>query len=225
MTEAEWLASKNPVAMLDWPKARRFRARKLRLFAVACGRRMWQWLPDERSKAAIVALETFADGPGKQPDKERLREAWEPAYKLAKADKSDSPKSIAASAVAGLSEPTEAHHATFYGTRRTLDAAKAGNRAGEAAVLAELLRDIIGNPFAKNAFDLSLRTTEIRSLGQACYDERDAESGELERDRLLVLSDALEEAGCTNAALLEHLRGTGAHVRGCWALDLVLGKE
>ena len=48
---------------------------------------------------------------------------------------------------------------------------------------------------------------------------------DLDPDRLAVLADALEEAGCDNADLLSHLRGPGPHVRGCWALDLLLGKE
>jgi hypothetical protein len=44
-------------------------------------------------------------------------------------------------------------------------------------------------------------------------------------DRLPVLADALEEAGCTDADILGHLRGPGPHVRGCWAVDLILGKR
>jgi hypothetical protein len=44
-------------------------------------------------------------------------------------------------------------------------------------------------------------------------------------DRLPILADALEDAGCTHADILGHCRGDGAHVRGCWVVDLVLGKE
>jgi hypothetical protein len=44
-------------------------------------------------------------------------------------------------------------------------------------------------------------------------------------DRLLILADALEEAGCDNAEILAHLRGGGVHAKGCWALDTVLGKS
>jgi hypothetical protein len=43
--------------------------------------------------------------------------------------------------------------------------------------------------------------------------------------RLAVLADALEEAGCNDAEILTHLRSPGPHVRGCWALDLILGKQ
>jgi hypothetical protein len=224
MTEAEWLASVDPVKMLDWLKARKIRARKLRLFGAACGRRLWPWLADERSKAAIAALEVFADSPGKQPDKERLREAWKPAYVLAKADKSESPAAVAASAARVVSEPTDAHHATRWGAKVTLDAAEAWGRAGEPAALARLLREVLGNPRAKTTFDAAWRTPGVLSVAQAAYDER-LPVFELDTARLAVLADALEEAGCTDEAALTHLRSPGPHVRGCWALDLVLAKQ
>jgi hypothetical protein len=58
----------------------------------------------------------------------------------------------------------------------------------------------------------------VPKLARSIYDTRDF-------DRLAVLADALEDAGCTDAELLGHLRGPGPHVRGCWALDKVLGKS
>jgi hypothetical protein len=57
----------------------------------------------------------------------------------------------------------------------------------------------------------------VRRLAQALYDERAF-------DRLPALADALEEAGCGDAKILGHLRSPGPHVRGCWAVDLLLGK-
>jgi hypothetical protein len=65
----------------------------------------------------------------------------------------------------------------------------------------------------------------VLALAQATYDGRTLPAGTLEPDRLAVLADALEDAGCTDAAILGHLRGPGPHVRGCWALDLILGKS
>ena len=62
------------------------------------------------------------------------------------------------------------------------------------------------------------------SLAQAAYDQRILPIGHLDPARLAVLSDALEETGCTDAELLGHLREPGPHVRGCWALDLILAK-
>jgi hypothetical protein len=58
----------------------------------------------------------------------------------------------------------------------------------------------------------------VTELAQAIYTDRAF-------DRLPILADALEEAGCTDAAILEHCRGPGPHVRGCWVVDLLLGKE
>ena len=62
-------------------------------------------------------------------------------------------------------------------------------------------------------------------LAQAAYDERELPSGTLDATRLAVLADALEEAGCPDRTILDHLRGPGPHVRGCWAVDLLLGKS
>jgi hypothetical protein len=53
---------------------------------------------------------------------------------------------------------------------------------------------------------------------------RGLHSGELDHGRLAVLADALEEAGCDNQEMLTHLRGPGPHVRGCWVVDVLLGK-
>ena len=68
------------------------------------------------------------------------------------------------------------------------------------------------------------RTADVRSLAQAAYAERHLPSGHLDAVRLGILADALEEAGAADA-LVAHLRSSGPHVRGCWAVDLVLAKE
>jgi hypothetical protein len=64
----------------------------------------------------------------------------------------------------------------------------------------------------------------VRRLAEAAYAERQLPAGALDPARLAVLADALEEAGLTDAELLHHLRGPGPHVRGCFAVDAVLGK-
>ena len=68
-------------------------------------------------------------------------------------------------------------------------------------------------------------TPQVVALAQAAYDLREMPAGTLDAFRIAVLADALEEAGCDNADLLNHLRGPGPHVRGCWAVDLILGKQ
>src|SRR5262249_28262495 len=89
----------------------------------------------------------------------------------------------------------------------------------------ELLHEVFGNPFRSISFVPSWRTTAVVTLARAAYDDRVLPAGTLDPDRLAVLSDALEEAGCDNADVLAHLRGPGPHVRGCWVLDLLLDKK
>jgi hypothetical protein len=108
---------------------------------------------------------------------------------------------------------------------------RAARRADEAALAAEcvaqanLLRDLVGDPFRKlPPVALSLLTWNggmVRRLAEAAHDNRVLPSGHLDPARLAVMADALEEAGCTEAELLGHLRGPGPHVRGCWAVDRV----
>ena len=82
-----------------------------------------------------------------------------------------------------------------------------------------LVRDIYGpNPFRAPAFDRNWRTADVMNMAGRIYDERDFAA-------LPVAADALEDAGCTDANILGHLRCPGPHVRGCWAVDLILGKE
>lgn len=91
-----------------------------------------------------------------------------------------------------------------------------------------ILRCIFGNPFRRTPIEptwLTWNGGAILQLAQVILDERRLPEGRLEVDRLAILADALEEAGCTDAAILTHLRGPGPHVRGCWVLDLLLGKE
>ena len=71
---------------------------------------------------------------------------------------------------------------------------------------------------------LAWNDSTVVRLAQAAYEERHLPAGTLDSGRHAVLADALEEAGCTDAEILGHLRGPGRHVRGCWVVDLVLGK-
>jgi hypothetical protein len=82
-----------------------------------------------------------------------------------------------------------------------------------------LFRDIIGPlPFRPVAFAPTLLTSLVTGLAQAIYGERAFE-------RMPILADALEEAGCTDAEVLAHCRGSGPHVRGCWVVDLILAES
>src|SRR5262249_2422186 len=90
-----------------------------------------------------------------------------------------------------------------------------------------LLRDIF-NPFRHmpiNPAVLAWNDGTVARLAQAAYEERQLPAGALDNGRLAVLADALEETGCMDADMLDHLRGPGPHVRGCWPVDLCLGKS
>ncbi len=103
-------------------------------------------------------------------------------------------------------------------------ASGASAREDELREQAEVLRDLIPSPHerTRRARRLEYGGSQLSSLAAAAYGERILPSGHLDPARLAVLSDALEEAGCTDPDILSHLRSPGPHVRGCWALDLVL---
>jgi hypothetical protein len=86
---------------------------------------------------------------------------------------------------------------------------------------AALLRDIFANPFRPVALDpgyLAWSGGSIPKLAQSIYEDRAF-------DRLPILADALLDAGCDDEELMGHCRSDGPHVRGCWGIDLILGKE
>jgi hypothetical protein len=200
MTEVEWNACTDPLRMLDQPAARRS-GRKLRLFACAVCRRLWHLLRDERSRATVEVAERFADG-------------------LAGGE-----ELAAAAREAGLAaDQAERSRAPGWNAARTAalaagEAWAAAARAAQSGAYdAELLREVLGNPIRPPAADPAWRTPVVLAIARSAYAERRFAD-------LPVLGDALEDAGCTSAEVLAHLRGPGLHVRGCWALDLVLDKE
>jgi hypothetical protein len=86
---------------------------------------------------------------------------------------------------------------------------------------AELLREVFGNPFRPVTVDpasLAWNAGTVPRLAKVIYNERAF-------DRLPILADALEDAGCTDEQILSHCRGPGPHVRGCWVVDLLLAKS
>jgi hypothetical protein len=91
--------------------------------------------------------------------------------------------------------------------------------AEPAITQSALARDVFGPlPFRLVTLDSSWRTSTVLGLASAIYAERAF-------DRLPILADALEDAGCDQPDILSHCRSDGPHVRGCWAVDLVLGKS
>jgi hypothetical protein len=82
---------------------------------------------------------------------------------------------------------------------------------------ADLVRDVFANPFRPVKFDSAWQSSSAVTLAQTMYDARDFAA-------MPILADALEDAGCGYPEVLVHCRGPGPHVRGCWVVDLVLGK-
>ncbi len=227
MTEAEWLAASEVPPMLQF-LGKRVGIRKRRLFACACVRRIWDLLDDPRSQQAVEVGEEFADG---KVDKEAVKVAQRKASAAARLVERKA--SIAARLVAGASwtGADAASNCVLLSTEDISTAARAvtaGSQAGRTAASeresqAVLVRDIVGNPFRPINFNPAWRTATVVALAKASYENRTLPAGILERDRLVVLADALEDAGCDNLEILDHCRQQGEHVRGCWVLDSILG--
>ncbi len=82
-------------------------------------------------------------------------------------------------------------------------------------MMADLLRCVAGNPFRSVQFDPAWRTSTAAGLAGAIHAERAF-------DRLPILADALEDAGCDDAEVLAHCRADAAHARGCWVVEAIL---
>jgi hypothetical protein len=90
--------------------------------------------------------------------------------------------------------------------------------AGFWRLSCQVFRDIFGNPFRPAAFAPSWRTSTAAALAAGMYESRDFGA-------MPILADALQDAGCDSDDILNHCRGPGLHVRGCWVVDAVLNKE
>jgi hypothetical protein len=120
-----------------------------------------------------------------------------------------------------LAEGPEAPDWFFDPFRMPPFGARIPKRHPEQATQAALLRCIVGNPYCPKTINESWQHWNggtVRALAQAIYTERGY-------DRMPMLADALEDAGCRDCHILDHCRGPGPHARGCWVVDLLLGKS
>jgi len=237
MTEGEWLACHDPQPMLESLRDK-VSDRKLRLFAFASERRLWQF--DSFDSAVAHALyERFIGG---DDNRKELRGVLSSQRRVRGRYHSHQMAKYALSALADRIAYESARRASEFATgyvyfvtieqnqrhgSHPAEADKALVSMAETARDAErreqvrILQCITGNPFRPVILDsvwLTWKEGTIPKLAQAIYDDRAF-------DRLPVLADALEGAGCTNADILNHCRQPGPHVRGCWVIDLLLGKE
>ncbi len=226
MTEAEWLKEQgnsqwmicelNLIAPVSRTKRGK---RKLRLFACECCRLIWERLHDPRLRKAVEVAERFADGEASKDELAQVRRLVTPL----RADGSFTEgrhlsDRLAIELAVATTDPV-AFEAAFSMTMYQIPLA--GYRTPHAdgeAIICELLRCVFGSPFRPATFESTWRTSQAVAIARTAYEERCF-------DNLPILADALEEAGCTDEAVLSHLRGPGPHARGCWVVDLVLGRS
>lgn len=238
MTEAGWLNGSDHGEMIDYVQESA-KGRQVRLLCLACCRRVWGYLTDVRSRAAVEAMEIEVE----RPDSPLLDELQTPrphVWLVARSatvavSNADTPliatrhasETVVLTAAGYTGEPlgtplNAAIHAACEALQeaesRVTDVDFDDTDTDEEAAQRELMRDIFGNPFRPVTFSAEWRTETAVALARQMYESR-------EFGAMPILADALQDAGCDDADILNHCRGDGPHVRGCWVVDLVLGKE
>ena len=218
MTGAEWLACENPNHALSLLRAVGVRSRrKDRLAAVAGLRHFWSDLSAEQRRA-VTAAERYADGEIRFPE---LRAAAARAGSGASGRLPDAAARVTDRVAADALWMTAVLYlpVVFGGpvyTDPPFQDARA--YADQGRPMMAILRCSFGNPFRPVTADPRWLSSTAVTLARTIYEGRAF-------DRLPILADALEEAGCDVSALLDHCRGDGPHVRGCWVVDLLTGRE
>ena len=222
MTESEWLGDDHLplLTAVQIYYVVTATERKKRLLACACCRAIWGVVRDERSRAAVELAEQAADGLVPERVLDQVSgSAWE-AYEelLGGSDDGALVAEAAAYAASHASNPDFAVANSFQEVVIAAHSWESGTGLAPSATLAALFRDIFGNPFRPVAVDPVWLTSTVVAIAGGIYDERAF-------DRLPILADALQDAGCDHADILAHCRGPGPHARGCWVVDLLLGKQ
>jgi hypothetical protein len=221
-SERDWLTATSVIPLRDWiVEQRKKLLRKMRLFGCACCRRFWDHLPDPRSKAAIEASEKFADDEIDRKALGRARlAAASAAHKAPIPPNASGTRWTAEDAAQILCNLGPSDVVVACSARCLFATANLGLRtqAEEEVEQAKLIRDIFGNPFHVVAFRSTWRSDTVVSLAKHMYVSRDFSP-------MPILADALQDAGCETESILRHCRDEAQpHVRGCWVVDLVLGK-
>jgi len=232
MTEQEWLEATDPQPMLEFLREKAS-DRKLRLYVVACCRRIYHPERDEQTREAVEIGEQFADGLVSDSIRHDILEKLRGMKEQAIGEESyhrvawlmDIQSLVYEDMIGGTRRDIGAwykreitndeitHEPAWLPYRATWRLRRGG---------CKFLRDVFGPlPFRPVPVDLAWLTWHegtIPRMAQVIYEERAF-------DRLPILADALEDAGCDNADILDHCRQPGVHVRGCWVVDLLLGKS
>jgi hypothetical protein len=237
LSQARWLSSGDP-NRLYWPIAiaDRVSERKAALYVVACVLSTPLAEPPAILKRAIAVVEATAEGGGQRRIRS-LERAADRAIEQAvdQAGLDTAPHFLALAALRMAERPLAGHavQVPYFLAEavRELQGSQAADRLRR--LYADLLRDVIGNPFKKIVtkaarrgrpyrtrvfFNAAWRTPAVVGLADAIYDEQSF-------GLLPILADALEDAGCDQPDLVEHCRSGGIHARGCWMVDLLLGRS
>jgi hypothetical protein len=221
MTDAEWLQAADLRPMLEFLRTQRTATkRKMRLFAAACSRRLWHLPGNGFGKPVIEVLERFADGLAEWNDVLGAIEAENPAMKALWPGWGEEWRDTRLWEAVDFAAKYRPQAATDKFSLFRYGSLEGGGR-DEPGELCYLIREMFGNPFRRISINpawLRWHDGLLVSMARRMYDSRDF------RD-MPVLADALEEAGCEDQDILGHCRSGGEHVRGCWVVDLVLGKS
>lgn len=218
--------------------------RKLRLFATACMMRV-PGMGSAEQNHAIRISEQYADG---LVDRAALEAAFVAARKLPKPLPLDA--DFALSVCGQPNMVWEAHLIEVFSTLGPeLNVQAVATKTAEVITLyegaeylssrgrvegsqqAHLLRDIFGNPFRPVDLDPSCLNEKTRAIAETIYSKKSgAVAKTIYREgqfaNLPRLARALKkDAGCTNRELWDHCQWPIQHVRGCWVVDLILGKS
>jgi hypothetical protein len=193
--------------------------RTRRLFACVLCRRIWHLIDEGPCRKAVEASEKFADG---KLSEAKLVAAQKATWTATHRDETRSQANLAAARVARTVGVDDAMMLAVWAAEVEIEEKKkrvAATRKALQKTHCDLIRCVLGDPFAVHepALEITVNGT-VRRLATGIY-------AEVAFDRMPILGDALEEAGCTDASILDHCRGPGSHVRGCWVSDLVLGKS
>jgi hypothetical protein len=217
MTETEWLACTEPRALLKAASGK-VSARKLRLLVCACCRRVWDLLLDDRSKEAVEVSEQYADGTADDAALASARRNANAAYQRAR--KQHGPQAFRHFGAAHLALQATAQRVRFDPhDNEFLQGAAERKDKTERKARSELIRDLFGPLlFRAASVDPAWVSSTVSALARNIHEEGGFK-------QLPILADALEEAGCTDTAILSHCRLPGVHVKGCWVVDLLTRQE
>ena len=219
MTEQEWLTASDPTPMLKFLEGKAG-DRKLRLFGVASCHRIWALMLDDSCRNAVEASEQYADGLISETTLDHRSADAEEAFEDA-IQPSPERNSLAID-VAHAASYASSPSLSFDVLKEAIEAIQQVATSGqgeEQKYQALLMREIFGNPFRPVAVSPNWPTTDVLALAEGIYADRAF-------DRMPILADALQDAGCDNPDVLTHCRDTLlTHVRGCWVIDLLTGRK